>query len=94
MKLFNGFRILASDSSIITLPFTEELKKRYGIAVNAVDTALDHVNTSERDLALRHTHQWKSNDLIIYDRGYPSFGFIYEHIRLGVDCLIRAKTKV
>jgi hypothetical protein len=114
LKLFRGFRVLASDSSIITLPFTEELKSRYGIAVNAVrldvvqartsvlydvlnglalDTELDHVNTSERDLALRHTHQWKSNDLIIYDRGYPSFGFIYEHIRLGVDCLIRAKTK-
>jgi hypothetical protein len=59
----------------------------------ALDTALDHVHTSERDLALRHTQQWKPNDLIIYDRGYPSFGFIYEHIRLGIDCLIRAKTK-
>lgn len=114
LTLFRNFRVLAADSSIITLPFTEELKNRYGIAVNAVrldvvqarisilydvlnglalDTELDHVNTSERDLALRHTNQWKSNDLIIYDRGYPSFGFIYEHIRLGVDCLIRAKTK-
>jgi hypothetical protein len=45
----------------------------------------------ERELALSHAHQWKKNDLIIYDRGYPSYDFINEHIKQSVDCLIRVK---
>lgn len=30
--------------------------------------------------------------MIIYDRGYPSFDFIYEHVKLKIDCLIRVQT--
>jgi hypothetical protein len=33
----------------------------------------------------------KANDLIIYDRGYPSFNLIYEHFEKGVDFLIRVR---
>jgi hypothetical protein len=54
-----------------------------------LDAVLDNLNKGERELALRHTHRWKKKDLIIYDRGYPSYDFINEHVKLGVDCLIR-----
>lgn len=33
----------------------------------------------------------EKNDLIIYDRGYPSYDFKYEHIKSGIDYLIRVK---
>jgi hypothetical protein len=58
----------------------------------ALDVALGKGRSSERELALSHRYQWRKGDLIIYDQGYPSFDFIYEHIKGGVDCLIRAKT--
>jgi len=113
LKLFKGFRILACDSSTITLPFTGEFKERYGVAKNAstldvaqakvsvlydvlnelvLDIDLDKSRFSERDLALRHKSYWQPNDLIIYDRGYPSFEFINEHVQAGIDYLMRVKT--
>lgn len=57
----------------------------------ALDAALDNLSAGERDQALRHSHQWKKNDLIIYDRGYPSYDLVNEHIKSKVDCLIRLK---
>jgi len=114
LKLLGGLRVLACDGSIITLPFTKELKERYGVVKNvstldiaqakvsvlydvlnglALDVVLDKPRAAERDLALRHRHYWKAGDLVVYDRGYPSFEFINEHIRSGVECLIRAKTE-
>jgi hypothetical protein len=107
-----NFRILAVDGSIITRPFTEELKDLYGVDSNqselnivqarssvlydvlnglALDAALENMEQGERDLALRHSNQWRKNDLVIYDRGYPSFEFIFKHIEHVIDCLIRAK---
>ena len=106
----NGVRILAVDSSKLTLPNTAELKKCYGVTKNqskvevvqartsvlydvlnglVLDAALDKLDKGERELALTHAHRWKKKDLIIYDRGYPSFGFINKHIKQDVDCLIR-----
>jgi len=35
--------------------------------------------------------QAKVGDLIIYDRGYPSFNLVYEHFEKGIDFLIRVK---
>jgi hypothetical protein len=113
LKLFGGLRVLACDCSIITLPFTRELKERYGVVKNvstldivqakvsvlydvlnelAIDVDLDKSRAPERDLALRHRHYWQPKDLIIYDRGYPSYEFINEHLRSGVDCLMRTRT--
>lgn len=113
VKFLYGLRILATDSSGLTLPFTKELQECYGVVSNAetlnivqakmsvlfdvmnklaLDVVLDKGRASERDMALLHRSHWRKSDLIIYDRGYPSFGFIYEHIKGGVDCLIRAKT--
>lgn len=113
IKRLKGLRILAADSSGLTLPFTKELQQQYGVISNAgalsivqakisvlfdvmnkltLDVVLGKGRASERELALMHKYQWQKNDLIIYDRGYPSFAFIYEHIQAGIDCLIRAKT--
>jgi hypothetical protein len=55
----------------------------------ALDAILNSLDTGERELALQHQRQWKNGDLIIYDRGYPSYDFIYEHVKGKVDCLIR-----
>ncbi len=59
--------------------------------LNELVLDIDMLSASERDLALQHRHYWQLKDLIIYDRGYPSFDFIYEHVEHKVDCLIRAK---
>lgn len=56
-----------------------------------IDSVIENIKTDERELALRHKEHWTKNDLIIYDRGYPSYDFKYEHIRERVDYLIRAK---
>lgn len=57
----------------------------------AIDSFLDNVNSNERELALKHKSHWKGNDLIIYDRGYPSYDFKYEHIKAGINYLMRTK---
>lgn len=113
LNYLNGIRVLAVDSSKLTLPCTAELKKYYGVTKNqsqveivqarasvlydvlnglAVDAALDSLSKGERELALRHAGRWKEKDLVIYDRGYPSYDFIREHIKRDVDCLIRVTT--
>lgn len=40
---------------------------------------------------LSHKSHWKKNDLIIYDRGYPSYDFKYEHIKSGINYLIKVQ---
>jgi len=57
----------------------------------AIDGVLSPLSTGENVLALNHLAFAKANDLIIYDRGYPSFNLIYEHFEKGVDFLIRVK---
>ncbi|MDA6072837.1 IS4 family transposase, partial [Flavobacterium sp. AC] len=56
-----------------------------------LDSVLENIKTGERELALSHKSHWKENDLIIYDRGYPSYDFKYEHIKSGIDYLIRVQ---
>ena len=58
----------------------------------ALDSSLNNLKLGERQLALGHRNQWRKNDLIIYDRGYPSYNFKYEHIKSEVDYLIRTTT--
>ncbi len=57
----------------------------------ALDAILSDSSIGERELALRHAHRWQKNDLIIYDRGYPSYDFINEHVKSDIDYLIRVK---
>ncbi len=41
-------------------------------------------------VGLRHSFKWEKNDLIIYDREYPSYDFIYEHFKVNVNFVMRA----
>lgn len=56
-----------------------------------LDSVLENIKTGERELALRHKPHWEENDLIIYDRGYPSYDFKYEHVKEGIDYLVRVQ---
>ena len=112
LNLFHGFRVLAVDGSLITLPNQTSLKQEFGVSKNqtnteiiqarasilydvlnkiVLDSSLTHIDSSERELALMHKNQWKSKDLIIYDRGYTGFNLYREHIKQSVDFLIRVK---
>lgn len=112
VKLWNGFRILAVDGSSVTLPFTEELKKQYGLTKNqtktgvvqarvsvlydvlnnyVLDSQLSPKSVGERALGLLHIEKSRIDDLIIYDRGYPSYDFINTHLIKSIDYLMRVK---
>ena len=56
-----------------------------------LDGKLAALKDGERKLALSHFHLCKKGDLIIYDRGYPSYDFIHQHIINGLDYLMRVK---
>jgi hypothetical protein len=113
IKLWHGFRLLAVDGSILTLPDTRELEAVYGRTKNqsdtgvvqarvsvlydvlnkfAIDGILSTLSIGEGALALNHLAFTKPGDLIIYDRGYPSFDLIYNHFQQNIDFLIRVKT--
>lgn len=113
IKLWKGFRLLAVDSSRITLPMTAELKSVYDVTKNQTDSSIVQARCSvlfdvlnkyvldgvlappkvgERVLALGHLDYCNTNDLLIYDRGYPSFNFIYQHNEKKINFLMRVKT--
>jgi len=56
-----------------------------------LDGILSPLKSGERALALQHLVYCKQGDLLIYDRGYPSYDFIHSHIEKGLDYLIRVK---
>jgi len=56
-----------------------------------IDGCLSPLSTGEGVLALNHLAFSKVGDLIIYDRGYPSFNLVYEHLEKGIELLIRVK---
>jgi hypothetical protein len=63
----------------------------YDVLNNFVlDSVIESLKIGERVLALRHSFKWEKNDLIIYDRGYPSYDFIYEHFKGNVNFVMRA----
>lgn len=57
-----------------------------------IDGDLSHIGIGEREMALKHLQHCKTGDLLIYDRGYPSFDFIFEHHQRGLDYLMKVKT--
>lgn len=57
----------------------------------ALDSVLSPNVIGERTLALGHLSKTRAKDLIIYDRGYPSYDFINEHNKRGIDYLMRVK---
>lgn len=56
-----------------------------------LDSQLFPKAIGERALGLLHLIKSKVNDLIIYDRGYPSYDFIYTHCNKDIDYLMRTK---
>lgn len=56
-----------------------------------VDGQLGRYVDGQRVLAESHLALLGPGDLVIYDRGYPSFDFIFQHYQRGVDVVIRAK---
>jgi hypothetical protein len=64
----------------------------YDVLNNYVlDGLLAPLSLGENVLAFEHLAYVEKGDLVIYDRGYPSFELIYKHTKPGVDFLIRAK---
>ena len=57
-----------------------------------LDGKLVPLKQGERDLAITHLEHCKDNDLILYDRGYPSYDLIHQHTQRGLEYLMRVKT--
>lgn len=56
-----------------------------------IDGILCELSKGEGKLALEHLLHANVDDLVIYDRGYPSFKLMYEHLKQKSNFLIRAK---
>jgi len=56
-----------------------------------IDGVISPLITGETTLAISHLDYTQKNDLIIYDRGYPSFRLVHEHYTREIDFLIRVK---
>lgn len=56
-----------------------------------LDGKLTPLSIGEPASALEHLECARPQDLIIYDRGYPSFRLIFEHYSRNIDFVIRAK---
>jgi hypothetical protein len=56
-----------------------------------IDGKIAPLTIGEKSLAIEHLTHTRNKDLVIYDRGYPSFDLIYEHLLSKIDCLIRVK---
>jgi hypothetical protein len=56
-----------------------------------IDSELAPLHIGEAPLAKNHLAYSQKNDLIIYDRGYPSFDLVYQHTNLNRAFLFRVK---
>ena len=54
-----------------------------------VPTTTDRRPGDERSLAIQHWPHCQPDDLIIYDRGYPSYDFMYRHQQAGLAFVMR-----
>jgi hypothetical protein len=117
VTLWKNFRLLGCDGSTLTLPITDELKKKYTHNINqhtsdvliartsilydlenemVIDGVLAPFSQGERQLAISLFQGLKKsmfNELIIFDRGYPSFELIYELHKLNIDYVMRIKPR-
>lgn len=57
-----------------------------------IDSTLAPLSQSEKQLAINHLESAVEGDLILYDRGYPSFELMYEHDKRNIDFLFRVHT--
>ena len=113
VKLWKIHRLMSIDGSTIMLPFSEALKREYGVHNNQKKTddviiarvsvlydvlneivlsgILSPFKNGEKTLAQDHIKSIAKNDLVILDRGYPSFELAYNIIQKGADFLFRCK---
>jgi hypothetical protein len=56
-----------------------------------LDGQLGRYKDGERVLAESHLAVLNPGNLVMYDRGYPSFDFIFQHHQRGIDFVMRAK---
>lgn len=56
-----------------------------------LDGLLSPLKTGEITLAYRHLEHCKIGDLVLYDRGYPSYDLMFEHFENNINFLIRAR---
>lgn len=57
----------------------------------AIDGVFAPMTTGERELAVQHLEHCNKGDLIIFDRGYPSYQMVHELASKDVDFLFRCK---
>jgi len=127
-QTYKGFRILAVDGSIVTLPNTEDVKKEFNpmkvkcqikdyakdvsqarvsclfdvLNSIALDSCIMNKNGSEendliaydeRTLAMQHFEYCQDDDLVLMDRGYPSFElFAAAYNKTKIVCRIRTNS--
>lgn len=117
VKLWEGFRLLSCDGSTISLPVTEELKKKYGCHSNQfktddviigrtsvlydveneiiIDGTLSPFSVGEHTLAkkqIEYLAKHAFNELLLLDRGYPSFDLIYQLNKKSINYVMRVRT--
>lgn len=113
VKHFEGFRLLAVDTSVLSLPKNAGLEVIYGKSQQqhgdylvqarvsvfydvlnrlAIDSSIAPLHTAERQMAIAHPEWGNSSDLILYDRGYPSYDLIYEHQLRTIHFLMRVQS--
>ena len=56
----------------------------------AYDYSLVNTMNEQRE-ALKHLKTLKTDDVVVYDRGYLSYPLIYKHDELSIDCIFRLK---
>ncbi len=54
-----------------------------------VDTQVAASCVGEHELAIEHLAAARTGDLLLYDRGYPTFWFFAMHLALGIDFCMR-----
>ena len=54
-----------------------------------INSEISHCNTAEYTLALKHLPKTKENDLLIYDRGYDGMWFMFYHLCIKRNFVIR-----
>ena len=59
-----------------------------------IDSTLEKNKTSERHCAAKHLHHSQENDLVLYDRGYPSHWFYQLHQQRNIHFCMRSKAKL
>ena len=124
-ECYRGFKILAIDGSVVTLPNSDDIKSEFNPMIVkcqidtfkkevvqarvsclfdvlnniAVDASITNKNKSqendliaydERTLAIQHLNYTNPDDLVIMDRGYPSYElFAKAHNKTNILCRIR-----